>query len=258
MKILIGFFAFSIGFYLALWHLDQGLMNFYDFVAVVLVIVGSFAASYMTLPALPFKKVLKTIKNALLQDTTSKRDILARDMIESLKNSGSVIETKTGVLSLSYGIYNDGLEMIDLGFSKDKIKELLEKRVRQSASDTMKVSQWLRSAAKYPPAFGLMATVMGMVHLMRGLSNGAGSEETGVRMAVALIATFYGILVSNVLFSPLGERIKEELQEAVTLAELAIEGVMLKIDRSNMLVVQEELNSYLDESSRLNVLSEVA
>jgi chemotaxis protein MotA len=258
MKILLGIFSFSFGFYLALWHLNQGIVSFYDFVAVVLVVVGSFSAAYMTMPAIEFKKILKTLVSTLTQSATSKREVIAKDLIESLKKNGAPISTKVGSLVLPYGIYNDGLEMIDLGFSKEKIKSLLVKRIGQSASDTMKVSNWLRSSAKYPPAFGLMGTVMGMVHLMKGLSNGSGSEETGLRMAVALIATFYGIILSNVFFSPLGERIKEELQESVTLAELAVEGVMLKIDRSNLLEAQEEINSYLDESKRLNVLSGVA
>lgn len=256
MKILVGTFTISIGFYLALWHLNQGLGNFFDFVALVLVVLGSFAVCYMTMPSLRFSKIFETIKASIFSNVSSKRELLAKDLVKSLKNQGSSIETKTSSLLFSYGIYNDGLEMIDLGFEKDKIKELLEKRVAQYASDTMKVANWLKSVAKYPPAFGLMGTVMGMVHLMRGLSNGVGSEETGVRMAVALIATFYGIILANVLFSPLGERIKEELQESVTLAELAMEGVFLNIEKSNLLEVQEELNSYLPEVNRINIISE--
>jgi hypothetical protein len=80
------------------------------------------------------------------------------------------------------------------------------------------------------------------------------SKETGLRMAVALVATFYGLLISNLVLNPLGEWLIEELKKDEVKAEISIETIGLIMDDANMVEIQEKLNSYLDVSERIHSL----
>ena len=90
---------------------------------------------------------------------------------------------------------------------------------------------------------------------MRGISAGIDSKETGLRMAVALVATFYGLILSNLVLNPLGEWLIEEAKKDQQKAEMAIETVGLMMEGVNIVEVQERINSFLDPSERLTGLS---
>ncbi|OFZ12382.1 MAG: hypothetical protein A2Z20_00995 [Bdellovibrionales bacterium RBG_16_40_8] len=144
--------------------------------------------------------------------------------------------------------------MIQLGFEPAKIEAILKERLFQSTERTRFVGVSIRLLAKYPPAFGLAGTVLGLVHLMRGVSDGMTPQETGVRMAIALVATFYGLLVANLIVNPSGEAIVKNAHEEEKLGEIALQSVLLASERVNLLETQEMLNSFVSEDERIDVL----
>lgn len=144
--------------------------------------------------------------------------------------------------------------MIQLGLGKERIAEILEERVFQTGRRRRRVGTAIRNLAKYPPAFGLMGTVLGLVNLMRGLASGLSAQQTGLEMAVALVATMYGLLLANLFINPAGEMVMKKATEDEDAAEIALEAVMLACDRVSMLEAQEVLNSYVDERYRIDVV----
>jgi chemotaxis protein MotA len=116
-----------------------------------------------------------------------------------------------------------------------------------------RVSGAIRSLAKYPPAFGLVGTVLGLVSLMRAISQGTNSSEAGLRMAVALVATLYGLLTANLFLNPAGERVSVHTAEEKKAAEIAMQAVLLAADSVSLLEAQEVLNSYVRPDQRVDV-----
>jgi chemotaxis protein MotA len=250
MKYIIGCLIAFTGFYLANDHLGQKFIDYWDFVAFFVVIFGTASVLLISRPAAPTKMLFHRFYEKFFFPSPS---------LKKTANTCWEVSTKNQPIKapryIEEQLLNDGLELMSLGFSKDKTIEILTKRYHQFEGQIMLLSAWLKRNAKYPPAFGLAGTVLGLIHLMRGISAGIDAKETGIRMAVALVATFYGLVISNLILNPLGEWLVEESKKDLQKSEMSIETVALMMDGVNIVEIQERLNSFLDPSDRLNSLA---
>ena len=245
MKYTIGLFISLVGFYLASEHLNQDVREYWDFVAFFVVVLGTFAVMLMTFPAAPIKLLALRFGQKFFLPSVSLKSH-AENCMEFI-----TVKKSFKSQSIESKLLNDGVELHVLGFSKDKIMDILSQRFEIYSSRINTLSMWFKRGAKYPPAFGLAGTVLGLIHLMRGISTGADAKETGVRMAIALVATFYGLLLSNLILSPLGEWLQEELKKDELKAEMSLNAVVLMIEGATTIEAQESLNSYLTGSEKL-------
>ncbi len=250
MKIIIGFIVVSIGFIAASVHLNQGLLSYWDFVAFAVVLCGIIAVSIITSPSLKFGIIWQEIIDAFKNNNGRRED--------AIHNSVNVMRGNIPTGSpkrIDQKILVDGIELLQLGFSTEKIESILSDRINNYSKDCMSIANWVRGLAKYPPAFGLAGTVLGLIHLMRGIAEGTNPQETGIRMAIALVATLYGIIVANILLNPMGERIKANIQENEILSEISLKTILMIKERVNLVEAQEHLTSYLTSSNKkINVL----
>lgn len=109
-----------------------------------------------------------------------------------------------------------------------------------------------RAMGKYPPAMGLMGAVLGMIGLLGSLGRPGAEKNIGPAMSVALIATFYGIALANLVIVPIGENLTECAKEIKTKNTIIVEGIKLIAERTNPVTLAEELNSYLLPSERID------
>lgn len=235
-------------------HLGQNPSAYFDFVAMMMVLGGTAATALITLPWSMTREILRqagrlafhrnTDKTALIQDCLD----FSRQI--SVGNNIYVAKRK----DLAQQVLQDGAELINLGFTPDKIEPILKERLYQAIERTRTISNAVRSLAKYPPAFGLAGTVLGLVHLMHGVSEGVEPKETGIRMAIALVATFYGLLMSNLIVNPMGEAMYKHSHEDEKAGEIALQAVLLAAERTNLLETQEMLNSFVSHGERVDVL----
>jgi chemotaxis protein MotA len=240
MKYILGLFISVVGFTLASQHLNQGVEAYWDFVAFFVVIFGTFSVMMITFPAAPIKLLVLRFAQKFFMPSVS-----VKKHVEKCLNLFSSRRSTNRPSSIEEKLLNDGLEMISLGFSHERIMEVLSFRFEGYAKRINMLSAWFRRGAKYPPAFGLAGTVLGLIHLMRGISTGIDPKETGIRMAVALVATFYGLLISNLLLNPLGEWLHEEVKRDEIKAEASLRTISLILDNANIVEAHEMLGSFL-------------
>jgi chemotaxis protein MotA len=254
MFYLVGILVTVVCVSLSVLHLKQDLDNYFDFVGFLVVLGGTAALSIMIFPWQLRQEMRVSLKWLLLGRKVD-FSIFNSKCFAFIQNARrGVFETQVVPQgTLADQILNDGAELIQLGFEAEKIQGILEERVYQWGERMHKVAGAFRSLAKYPPAFGLVGTVLGLVSLMRAISQGASSTEAGVRMAVALVATLYGLMVANLIINPAGERITLNANEEKKAAELAIQAVMLCVARVNLVEAQEVLNSYVKPSERIQL-----
>jgi chemotaxis protein MotA len=101
----------------------------------------------------------------------------------------------------------------------------------------------------------LVGTVLGLVSLMRALADSQGAQETGLRMAVALVATLYGLLLSNLVINPAGEQVSRLASEVKKDSGIALQGILLASERTSLLESQELLNCFVSPEFKVNFLS---
>ncbi len=110
-----------------------------------------------------------------------------------------------------------------------------------------------KSIGKFPPAMGLMGAVLGMIALLASLGKPGAEKGVGPAMSVALVATFYGIAIANLLIIPIGENLGDAALEIKTKNKIIIEGVKLIAKKTNPIILAEELNSYLLPGERIDL-----
>jgi len=246
--IIIAFTAFTI----SIRHLNQNFGSYYDFVAFFVVFGGSFATAVILLPWDHRKDLMDGFKDLFRPMTLNYKAVLT-DCLQTLKDQNLVINPRHNEAFYAQ-ILRDGLEMVNLGLSKDKIEMILQERVHNFGKRKRKIANAVRGLAKYPPAFGLMGTVLGLVNVMRGVSSGMDGKQTALEMAIALVATMYGLIVANLFINPAGEMILKKTVEEESFAQIAISTITLWTERSSLLESQEILNSYVPVEQRVNIL----
>lgn len=253
MRLIIGFLIINIGFIAASIHLQQGLESYWDFVAFSVVIFGTLSVMFINRPAISAKTIFRNFKLSIFESHTETKQFVS-ECISFARGQG--IKSKKKTIENQFLI--DGTELIGLGFNYEKIEGILTQRYQYHAKTVTQIANWLRKNSKYPPAFGLAGTVLGLIHLMRGISDGINPQETGIRMAVALVATFYGLVIANIILNPVGELLLEKLKHDEEKSEVALTTIRLMMEKASLIEIQEELNSFVESDHKINILSDLS
>ena len=110
----------------------------------------------------------------------------------------------------------------------------------------------MKTMGMFSPAFGMVGTLIGLVFMLFGMGNSDdGIGNIGPSMGVALITTFYGTILANLIFNPFAEKIKSRNKENVQAFQLMIEGVCLLHQKKHPLDVKDKLTAYIPTELRL-------
>lgn len=254
MTYLFGIAIALISLFISIFNLRQSFGNYFDIVAFTMVFGGTIAVAVIILPWKNYRDIKSALKS-LTEVSTNDLNVVILECLNFLKG-GKQLE-KSNLKGLAAEILRDGIELRTLGFKKEKVNQILTFRIDQSIERMAKIANVVRSLSKYPPAFGLAGTVLGLVNIMRHVSEGADSKTAGMLMAVALVATLYGLLLSNLVVNPAGEAILKSATYQKKSAEIVLESLMLLFEGSSMLEAEEILNSYVHPLERVNTLGEI-
>ncbi len=144
----------------------------------------------------------------------------------------------------------DILFWIQAEVAPEEIRDLLETRVATHFKLYTNEAKVFKTMSKFPPAFGLMGTTIGMIALLQSLGSSEAKNMIGPAMAIALVATLYGLVLSNFLFTPIAENLLEQTQEDLIARSIVVEGVMLIVAGKPTKYIEEKVKSYLLPSQR--------
>ena len=145
-------------------------------------------------------------------------------------------------------IFRDGVQMIANGYTQDEAKLILEDQVRWQMSREMKQNQLFTSMARISPAFGMIGTLIGLINMLITLKSQPG--DVGLGLAVALTTTFYGLALSNMIFAPIAEKVKERAENNLLLETMQVEAVMMLYEKRNFVYARDKLAAYLNAGNR--------
>lgn len=128
------------------------------------------------------------------------------------------------------------------GTDPEEVREILEAEVHATKAHGKHSAKFFADAGAYAPTIGIIGTVMGLVHVLENLAQ---PEELGHLIAAAFIATLWGVMSANVIFLPIGNRLKRLTELEAARMELVIEGVAAIQAGSNPRVIAQKLASLL-------------
>ncbi|MBI5409980.1 MAG: flagellar motor protein [Nitrospirae bacterium] len=158
---------------------------------------------------------------------------------------------KSGILSLDKDIQNMGydffrraLRLVIDGIDPKLLRSTLEQEISTFEEERGRAAKVFESAGGFAPTIGIIGAVLGLIHVMENLGDPA---KLGTGIAVAFVATVYGVGSANLLFLPIAKKIINNMKHEVLLREIIIEGVLGVQAGRNPFYLREYLNSFLSK-----------
>ena len=140
-----------------------------------------------------------------------------------------------------------GLNLVIDGAESDLVRAVMETELISEEKRTHTGASILETAGGYAPTMGIIGTVMGLVKVLGNLED---SSKLGGAIAVAFLATFYGIFTANIFWLPMGAKVKRRAAEDLLIKEITMEGVLSIQNGENPRILREKLMAFLSPGSR--------
>lgn len=239
----------------AIHVLRHSIQQFVDEVAIAVVLGGTIAVAIIIMPWGQWRNFFSQTFRIFVPDRFNLKAAIKERMHFSSAVSNGVAH-QVALKGLGGKVLKDGQELMALGFKRNDLEDVLNQRIAYNLMQTQKIISSFRSLAKYPPAFGLMGTVFGLVELMRAITEGLEPAQTGTKMAIALVATLYGLIVANLIVAPIAEAILKRTREDEQVARLCLQAVLMSAEGQSLLKVQEIMNSNVSDKERIDFIGE--
>lgn len=133
------------------------------------------------------------------------------------------------------------------GTDLQEIRNMMELEIELSENQGLAEARVFECAGGYSPTIGIIGAVMGLIQVMKNLAN---IEEVGHGIAVAFVATVYGVGLANVVLLPASTKIKARIESETALKELKLEGVVGIVEGMNPKLIRHKLEAYQRQANK--------
>jgi chemotaxis protein MotA len=240
----------TIGIGAMVYVLNKGNMLglFFNSDAAILVFGGTLGAIIITYPFRVLRNCLAAIMIAIFGRSRYK----PQELIETLVSLSEKVR-KDGLYSINDEIskldkfLQDGLKMILDGIDAHLIRENLQKEITFTRKRHEQIIGVLNNAGTYSPIFGLLGTLMGIVQVLKNITD---IKSLGTSMAMAVTATFYGIFGTNFIYLPLAGKLEATSDEELLIKEVMIEGIVSIQQGDIPIITARKLEAFISTKQR--------
>ena len=234
---------------------------FVSIASLGMVLGGTFAATFISYKGFYVFKALKDLFKTIAPIPIGKRELL-RDIDKLLGWNDEIAQSGMAILDDKIETIDKqkdellyyGLNLISTGTKGENLKKLLLRFTATTYERSNTQVNILKSMGSYAPAFGMIGTVVGLIIMLDGMQGDP--TQLGQGLALALITTLYGVILSNLIFKPAALKIEQKNQLHRFRNRVLSETLYLMSDKIDTLHLQDELNSYLDSALHFDVLNE--
>jgi chemotaxis protein MotA len=211
--------------------------------ATMIVVGGTIGATLIAHPMDLVISLPKLIIKALTGKPPDGAQVISTlvEFAQKARKEG-LLSLEKDVDALSDPFLKKGLMLVVDGIEPETVREILENDLEAMGKRHERGYAMLEAMGGYAPTMGIIGTVMGLVSVLSHLSS---PEELGPAIAVAFIATFYGVSTANILWLPLGGKLKLKSKAEIFVRQAMIEGVMAIQAGDNPRIVEEKLQAFL-------------
>jgi chemotaxis protein MotA len=210
--------------------------------AAIIVLSGTIGSVMVTTP---MHTLIGAAKKLIL--VFMDRDQSPHAMIEEIITYAAKAR-KSGIVSLEQEanaiqdpFLRKALNLAVDGTDLDVIRKTMELEISLEEHHGEAEAKVFEAAGGYAPTIGIIGAVLGLIQVMKNLAN---IEEVGHGIAVAFVATVYGVGTANIFFLPAGNKLKARLQKVIQNRELMLEGVAGIVEGLNPKLIRSKLEAY--------------
>jgi len=245
--LVIGFFCIAAGIFIAAGDI-AGIGYFIDYPSIFVVIGTTIGCLFVAHPAAEVLGIMKYFKKTISYPLDN-----PAELINKLVRYAELAR-KNGILALDGATDPEddpfmakGIQLAVDGIDPDQIRETMETELIYIQARHATGKRVFSNITKYAPAFGMVGTLMGLVLMLRNLTD---INSIGPNMAVALITTFYGAIIANLITGPMGDKLGIRDEQEKMNKEIIINGVLSIQSGDNPRMVEQKLKIYLPPTLR--------
>ena len=228
--------------------LGAGIVTFIHIPSMLITVGGTFAA---TLINFPLPEIMRISKAAIkvLKSPTFDPSIpipLIISYAEKARQSG-LLSLEDEMESIEDPFLSLGTRLIIDGTDPEEVRDVMETEMEYLEVRHKRGQQLFLAMAKYAPGFGMIGTLIGLISMLKAMDDPA---SIGPSMAVALITTFYGALMANLVFMPIAGKLRTRTEDESLMNRIILEGIIMIQAQTNPRYIGQKLISHIPPKLR--------
>jgi chemotaxis protein MotA len=229
---------------------------FINYPSIMIVMGGTMGATLLSYPLSEVLGVFKVAKNVFLH-----RSQIAGEYIPLMSGFAKKARQE-GILSFESQLKDikdpflaRGIQMAIDGMESSSIEDVMSIEIQYLQERHRLGSEIFTTMGTFAPAVGMLGTIIGLVQMLMQMED---PSQIGAPMAVALLTTFYGTMLANLLFLPVAGKLKTRSKQEVLVKQMILEGVIAIQSGDNHRVVEQKLKAFIAPKARLTASAEPA
>ena len=204
------------------------LVAYWNIAAFIIIAGGSLSAVMLAVGLSEAKRMPALVKITFFKEKTPDAKKLLKTLVElaNIVRKDGYMGLEPKIKSISDPFLKSGLKAIADGFNESSIVELLETEIQNMSKRHKSGAEIFNMIGGYAPTMGIIGTVLGLVNMLMHMGD-LGSAGLGHAVAVAFIATLYGIIFANLIFLPMGSALKMKSDKEIAHKRVILRGVLL-------------------------------
>lgn len=242
--ILLGFTFVIIAIVLG----DSGLKQFMDLPSVFITIGGTIAATTASFSLKRLKELPRVMRLAFVPYEVDPHEVIETivRLAERARREG-LLALEDALDESADEFLKRGIQLVVDGTDPAIIKEILEAELDSAQGRHREGRKLFEAMGAYAPAFGMIGTLIGLIAMLAQLND---PSTIGPAMAVALITTLYGSLITNLFAFPIARKLEERDAQEAFIKGMILEGILSIQSGENPRIVREKLLSFLSPGDR--------
>jgi chemotaxis protein MotA len=239
LALVVAFGSILLGNYLEGGHIDSLIQP----TAGLIVMGGTLGATWLSSTDEEIKHMFKLMPRVVRPGLGDRKALLETLLkVSSVARRDGILAVEAMLPEIKDTFLQRGLRVLIDGYTVDDLRKLLEIDMDITEHHGNAAGKVLETAGGYAPTVGILGAVLGLIHVMSNLSD---PSKLGTGIAVAFVATIYGVGAANLLFLPLGARIKKVIAAEIEVKAMVLTGLEVVANGANPRQVEEMLTPYV-------------
>lgn len=239
-----------IGFVLIVQAIGLGSIgNFIDPPSVLITVGGTVAAIIASFPLKELAAIGKHMAILFKGNAFKPEDAITKlvDLAQIARKNG-LLALEEQSKDIKDPFFKRGILLIIDAMEAEKVRSLLEEEIAAMDARHDAGAGIYERGGSVAPAFGMIGTLVGLINMLKSMDLSSGSSNSlGENMATAMVTTFYGCILANLIFNPIAKKLRIRNEEELLYRQIIVEGVIGMECGDNPKVLKEKLVSYLSQ-----------
>jgi chemotaxis protein MotA len=216
--------------------------------AALIVLGGTFGACFLQFPLAVAIRSFKSVVKAFQEPKSNNKAVIQEIIrLANKARKEGVISLESDAQKIDDPFLKKALTMAMDGVEPKVLRETMELEIANLEEEAEQPIKFWQAAGGYSPTIGILGAVLGLIHVMENLSD---PSKLGGGIAVAFVATVYGVGLANLVYLPISGKLKHKSGAHLVAKEIMLVGVISILEGENPRLIDDKLQSYLSRKEQ--------